>query len=1390
MGTGNGFLAIKPCNQEAAMLNPAPFGDGTDPRLFYESRGHMLCLGALRMAVAGGERLHILTGDAGTGKTLVAQCLARSVDPVDRVGWVRCRPDDRGGILFRIGRALGVDPAGRNAGELTGSIEAAVKATGGRRAVAILDDAQHLSAESVRELTEAASVGATAGGEASGLQIVLVGDPTLLKVVDGVEAWRERTAAAIRVNPMGVREAKGYVESRWMVACGADALPFTDEALTEIAIRAGGNPRRINELCRTTMTAVKAVSRDIVEWRDVEECKAESTGVARETAKGEQRKAKALPARLLNMVRRTPRERILRRLVEPASPRRGTVAGSLTAVEGGRTQPRTIVRPVARTTDDGAVAHEVGIEGSSEMAGTNRSETGQTGDVGYRRDTERTSDVERIAAGVSRAVESAVASRIETDAVRRLTERLEAALERSPSTIRALEQATRRTEEVTGRMAADLQVAEDHQRAIDERVSGLGETCGRADDVQIGLTEIVSQLSEVGRMSQQKASALLEGVTRGESERQGLDRLVKSAGKLSESLSAQQKTRGEAFERELDGFARGRLDAFSAALDERIEKMDVGAIETRVRSAIERAEADVQKRMTRLVEEYVRQFEEAADGKLTALGSQLQASRESVRMVAESTREAQEILSQLIDREARVTGTVSAMTELGVRGDQAAAGVQECVEVLFKATREAQGVVSQLLEGEARASATVSALTESFVRGDQAAAGVRECLEGSSKTTEKIERLIQDVWTVTTTAQERARQLTERCETTAGTIESVRAVQREAEETISTLADHMGGARQQATDLSEAIDRSEDTIRRADEAVESVTETCRESTERIRVAQDRVNEVIERAEDAMTQVNHAVVTAAGTSERIVDDAAARMNQKAAGAADVVERLDRLVATASELVERSGEQMEIGDPLVERLEKASATANESADAIGKLLTSAEDAIATYGPALAQAADVMGKVNEAVVRAAGVSERMTVQTGAGSETLQRMSGATGAAEQLVERVRSMVDAVGAAVGELDDRIGHAESVSASVRETIEASHGAIRSVSSAVNAASGEVARVADATRSAEQSVLTLNERIESQRAMIDRADACSQRTVKQVEALGAAIKKSETVERSLAESTTRGDEVGQAAAELLATVGQRCEALEASARFIDESVERAEALRVKLQQLQTKADAFAHQLNGMLSDPARIVEEARSQAGQLDGVVRAVRKVFGGLSRTSLQANQDVTRFAEVSREAETRLAQMTSETKRASEMLREWVAEASHAQSRLSRTLSQAPGIGQTHPTVTLENLARSSESIPDVLKGNTRRATGSGEAIVRPSPVSKPATGSSPTERRPMDRAMPRGRGVSDRLTEWNETGETGGITRLPRGRDLSALHDESGKAADTVGVVSGGKP
>ena len=142
------------------------------------------------------------------------------------------------------------------------------------------------------------------------------------------------------------------------------------------------------------------------------------------------------------------------------------------------------------------------------------------------------------------------------------------------------------------------------------------------------------------------------------------------------------------------------------------------------------------------------------------------------------------------------------------------------------------------------------------------------------------------------------------------------------------------------------------------------------------------------------------------------------------------------------------------------------------------------------------------------------------------------------------------------------------------------------------------------------------------------------------------------------------------------------------------VEQSTQLARTLGTLQGQLDGVAGEMSRTLTRPAEVMRSVQEQTAQLESVCAAVRKVFGSLAQTSLQARKDIQAFEERSADATQRNAALGEETNRAAATLQQWVQEAIHVQARLEQTLKQSPTLAQTHPGELLKSVSRLAKPI------------------------------------------------------------------------------------------------
>ncbi|MEW6545062.1 MAG: AAA family ATPase [Nitrospirota bacterium] len=252
-----------------------PFEEAPDPDRYVPVPGHEAAFQSIREGIDHRKGLVVLTGEAGSGKTLLARRLVRTLDPARHEVGLIVNPYllTRDTWLREVLSQFGVRPVGDLHDQWLRLMAFLVAQESRRKRVVLLvDEAQALGhvLDGFDALRMCRNVHA---GAQWGLTLVLIGRPELSQHVQEL-GLACRVGQWATLSALSPDDAKRYVEERLGMA-GQGARPIiVPDALDAIVDAAAGIPLRLN------MVADRALLRAYQERRPCVDASLVASGVA------------------------------------------------------------------------------------------------------------------------------------------------------------------------------------------------------------------------------------------------------------------------------------------------------------------------------------------------------------------------------------------------------------------------------------------------------------------------------------------------------------------------------------------------------------------------------------------------------------------------------------------------------------------------------------------------------------------------------------------------------------------------------------------------------------------------------------------------------------------------------------------------------------------------------------------------------------------------------------------------------------------------------------------------------------------------------------------------------------------------------------------------------
>jgi general secretion pathway protein A len=254
-------------------LRRNPFEITPDPSFLFATGRHNDALAALYYGVQRRKGFVVMTGEAGTGKTMLVRCLLQLLKG-SNVTYAYVFNSRLSSLEFLqyVVADLGLAASGKTKGELLREIGAYLIRRHQKNLTTVLvaDEAHLLSAEVLEEIRLLTNLETSRDKL---LQILLVGQPELDEKLDSVQLrqLKQRIALRSQLMPLNLEETLGYIQRRLYIAGANSSAPlFPDDTVARIHHHSHGIPRLINTVCENALIGafarqLKAVPPEIIE---------------------------------------------------------------------------------------------------------------------------------------------------------------------------------------------------------------------------------------------------------------------------------------------------------------------------------------------------------------------------------------------------------------------------------------------------------------------------------------------------------------------------------------------------------------------------------------------------------------------------------------------------------------------------------------------------------------------------------------------------------------------------------------------------------------------------------------------------------------------------------------------------------------------------------------------------------------------------------------------------------------------------------------------------------------------------------------------------------------------------------------------------------------------
>ena len=256
-------------------LKIKPFQITTDPKFLWLGEKHKEALATLKYGILENKGFLLLTGDVGTGKTVLIHGLMKIIDVSAIVAAI---PDpglssiDFFNFLseeFKMNRRF--DSKGAFLIHLKHFLYNASSAD--KKVLLIIDESQRLNHELIEQIRLLSNIEMD---NRKLINIFFVGQSEFNKIIsqERHKAVRQRITVSYHIDPLTEQETRQYINHRLKVA-GCDRELFKPEAVRRVYAFSHGYPRLINIICDHALLTGYSGGKKVIDAGVIKECEKE-----------------------------------------------------------------------------------------------------------------------------------------------------------------------------------------------------------------------------------------------------------------------------------------------------------------------------------------------------------------------------------------------------------------------------------------------------------------------------------------------------------------------------------------------------------------------------------------------------------------------------------------------------------------------------------------------------------------------------------------------------------------------------------------------------------------------------------------------------------------------------------------------------------------------------------------------------------------------------------------------------------------------------------------------------------------------------------------------------------------------------------------------------------